>query len=233
MGMRTRNRAERPKSASIPPMNQPSSQSIQWNGLSLAVFPEVYPPHEDSFLLAEAAEKYSSGRVLDLGCGSGIAGICAAKNKNVIELVLADISPDSLENAKSNLKRNKAFPCGCASKAKFVKSNLFSNLLGEKFDTILFNPPYLPTSREEKLAGRINSAFDGGKSGRKVIDRFLAQFPPHLNGGGVLLYLDSSLTDSKKTEKAFEKEGFTFKNISSQKFFFEELRVVKVTKKGA
>ncbi|HLC48102.1 MAG TPA: HemK2/MTQ2 family protein methyltransferase [Candidatus Norongarragalinales archaeon] len=202
----------------------------KWNGLNLTIPKSVYFPHEDSFLLADAAKANATGRVLDFGCGSGIAGIYAASSSAVKELVFSDISKAALECAKSNIKRNKSFPCGCASKAKFIECDLFANLNGEKFDTILFNPPYLPTSKEEKLKGKINAAFDGGIDGRKVVDRFLAQFPKHLEKGGVLLYLDSSVTNSRKTEKWLKEAGFSIKILSSQRFFFEELRVLKVSK---
>ncbi|MFH1443240.1 MAG: HemK2/MTQ2 family protein methyltransferase [Candidatus Micrarchaeota archaeon] len=199
------------------------SSTLQFNSLNLAVFPDVYFPHEDSFLLAGAAEKHAFGKVLDLGCGTGIAGICASKNAAVTEVVFADTSRFAIKNAQFNSKRNSV-----KKKVSFSQSNLFSNLINQQFDTICFNPPYLPTSKEEKLEGEINSAFDGGRDGRKIIDRFLLEFEEHLNGGGILLYLHSSLTGDEKTHDFLKQRKLAFEKVSSQRFFFEELCVYKI-----
>ena len=221
-------------------------EKLKWNGHSLLVFPEVYFPHEDSFLLAEAAEKHASGKVLDLGCGTGIAGIFASKNPEVTEIVFADISKKALENAKLNFEQNRKDETMLPTKLNpqnnqlqmnkikisFIQTDLFPNLKKLKFGTILFNPPYLPTSKEEKLKGGINRAFDGGKDGRKVIDNFLLQFSSHLTANGSLLYLNSSLTNTEKTLSFLSKHGFSIQTLSSQRFFFEELSVLMVKRKA-
>ncbi|MFH0971867.1 MAG: HemK2/MTQ2 family protein methyltransferase [Candidatus Micrarchaeota archaeon] len=197
---------------------------LEFNGLHLEVFPDVYFPHEDSFLLAEAAEKHAFGKVLDLGCGSGIAGISAAKNGKAESVTFADISKQAIENAALNCKLNLI-----PSPIHFILTDLFSMLKNERFDTILFNPPYLPTSSEEKLRGELNLAFDGGKTGRKIIDRFLPEFGRHLEKGGVLLYLHSSLTNDGITSGFLKAHHFKTGKISSQRFFFEEIAALKIT----
>ncbi|MFH1750169.1 MAG: HemK2/MTQ2 family protein methyltransferase [Candidatus Micrarchaeota archaeon] len=207
-----------------------NNSGFAFGDLTLKTYLDVYYPHEDSFLLSKAASEHAFGKVLDLGCGSGIAGISAMRKKGVKSVTFADISNSAVVNAKANVERNKAqlFSGGC--RAHFIRTDLFSNLEGKKFDTMLFNPPYLPTSKGEKLKGEINRAFDGGNDGRKIIDRFFSQFTTHLESGGILLYLDSSLTDSGKTEVLLGEKGLSFDELSNQRFFFEELRVLKIRK---
>ncbi len=199
---------------------------IVFSGIRLKAFPEVYFPHEDSFLMAEAAEKHSFGKVLDLGCGLGIAGIAAAKNPKTASVTFADISRIAIENAKLNCKLNRI-----SKPVHFTQTNLFSMLKNAHFNTILFNPPYLPTKRAEKLKGIINRAFDGGKTGRRVIDRFLPEFGGHLKSGGILLFLHSSLTNDGKTYDFLKARHFNIEKLSSQRFFFEELSVLMVSRR--
>ena len=158
-------------------------------GLQLFIFDDVYEPAEDSYLLAKWVEKFSKGKkVLDVGTGCGIQAIVAAKS-GAKEVVGIDKNPKAVENAKLNAKENNV-------DCNFFVSDLFSDVK-EKFDLIVFNPPYLPTEKEEKLGGEINLAFDGGESGRETIDRFLKQYKRFLNKGGFALLLESSLSGIK------------------------------------
>ncbi len=201
---------------------------IDFHGLQLRTAPSVYVPQEDSFLLADAARLNAKGKVLDLGCGSGIVGLSAAQNKAVKEIVFADVTPAALNLVKTNAKENKL-----QKPNSFIKTDLFAGLKDHKFDTICFNPPYLPTKAEEKLAGHENAAYDGGKDGRKVLDRFLKQFNPHLKPGGTLLLLNSSVSAKDGfsgngiTQMALEKRGFKVDVVGQQSFFFEKLVVFK------
>ena len=52
----------------------------------------IYEPAEDSHLLAEAVKKFAHGRVLDMGTGSGIQAITAAKSRKVKIRVAAEKS---------------------------------------------------------------------------------------------------------------------------------------------
>ncbi len=184
-----------------------------------------YEPQEDSILLAKAVERFAFGKFLDLGCGSGIQGIAAAKSGKTNEIVFADLNENALNAAKKNFGEEKL-----QIKARFVKANLFSKLANEKFDVIAFNPPYLPTSREEKLSGSINLAFDGGKDGREVVDKFLQEFESHLNQKGILLLLNSSLSNNEKTIETLKQKNFEVEIVEKQDFFFEHLIVIKAWK---
>jgi SAM-dependent methyltransferase len=75
-------------------------------------------------------------RILDLGCGSGVGGIVAAKAfTGPIHLTLADINSNALTFARANASI-------AGQEATIVESDLFAALDGQ-FDLIVMNPPYL------------------------------------------------------------------------------------------
>ncbi|MBN1940958.1 MAG: methyltransferase [Candidatus Diapherotrites archaeon] len=176
------------------------------------VFDSVYPPAEDSELLASAIRISKGARVLDLGCGSGIQGINAIL-QGAGFVCFADKNPRALENAKSNLSK-----LGSNAKTGFVETNLFSQING-KFDFILFNPPYVPSNGKKYLD------LDGGKKGREVLDKFLFTFPKFLSEKGKVFFLQSSLNGIEQTEKILKQQGFSRKIVARKKLFFEELVV--------
>lgn len=210
------------------------SNTVDWQGLKLQTLPEVYEPREDSFLLASIAREKARGLVLDLGCGSGIVGISAAANPAVVNVLAADINPKAVELAKKNAERN-----GVAGKMNFVHSNLFSSFPARRFDTILFNPPYLPKEPGVKVEGEIGKALESGKTGRVLLDRFLHEFAKHLTPSGQLVLLNSSVSSSKgdgtgnqETIAKLQELGFKAQRLASQRFFFEEIVVLHAQREG-
>ncbi|VVC04328.1 putative S-adenosylmethionine-dependent methyltransferase [Candidatus Bilamarchaeum dharawalense] len=194
---------------------------MKYLGLDLVIYPSVYEPAEDSFLLANAAMKLR-GKILEIGCGSGIVSlICAREGGNVLGV---DVNPEAVKCAKINAKRNKI------KSVQFIESDLFSNVPKQQFDAILFNPPYLPTSREEVIEGDLNLAFDGGPDGLSVIKQFLNHVDSYLKPGGVLLIILSSLTNEKAIIRKLQEMGYKINFIAQEKFFFEKLYLTKATK---
>ncbi|MFA6048698.1 MAG: HemK2/MTQ2 family protein methyltransferase [Candidatus Micrarchaeia archaeon] len=198
-----------------------------FEGLEIDTTPNVYEPLEDSFLLARLVRECARGKVLDVGTGSGLQAIVAAKNKEVSQVLALDLNPEALEVAAGNAKKN-----GVSEKMQVRKSDLFSALSkDEVFDCIIFNPPYLPTAEDEKLQREINLAFDGGPDGRKEIDRFLEGFGWHLSRNGLLLLVQSSLADENKTLAILQSAGFDARVVSEEKFFFERILAIRAERK--
>jgi len=76
---------------------------MDFKELHLSVFNSVYPPAEDSFMLTEAAEMLQ-GRVLEVGCGCGIASLSC---KNASEVIGVDINPEAVNMMEENILLNK------------------------------------------------------------------------------------------------------------------------------
>jgi len=182
---------------------------FEWGGMSFTVKPGVYLPAEDSFMLAEAVSKHARGRFLEIGCGCGLTTIAAAKAG--CEATGVDVNPKAVENARLNAEANGV-------SCEFYVSNLFSRVKG-RFDTIAMNPPYLPASGED-------IAWAGGRTGRKLTDRFLKQFDRFLTPKGHVILLHSDLSDSGQTAIALEKLGFKVRKVAQKEFFFERLYVL-------
>ncbi|MDO8538767.1 MAG: methyltransferase, partial [archaeon] len=119
----------------------------------------IYFPREDSEILTENIHAKKNSFVLDLGTGSGIQAIIALSQG--ARVLSVDVDENALKCCENNVKTNKL-----QKNHSIRKSNLFESI-PEKFDLILFNPPYVPTN-EIKFAET-----DGGKLGRKIIDEFL------------------------------------------------------------
>ncbi len=194
-------------------------KKIEFQNVSLLVEPPVYSPREDSFLLAKAVNELAGGNVLDMGTGSGLQAIIAAQSQKVKQVTAVDASEKALVCAKQNAEKNHV-----QNKIKFVHSNLFENVEG-KFDTIIFNPPYLPVEKRE-VRDDESMAWHGGEKGRDLLDPFLEQFPQFLSARGKLLLLQSSLNVQRKTLNTFKKLGFTTEIHSTQSFFFEKISVI-------
>ena len=167
----------------------------------------IYEPREDSYLLLKYVKKYAFGRVLDIGTGSGVLAEGALKSKKVNYVLAVDINKEAIKLVKSK---------GVNSKV----SDLFSNVK-EKFDTIIFNPPYLPLDSYEDKESQVSTT--GGKKGYEIIERFFKSVKNYLNKNGLILIVFSSLTNKKKVLEIMKEKGFKFKLLEKKKISFEEL----------
>lgn len=177
---------------------------------------EVYEPAEDTHLLLRVAleEVGPDDRVLEMGCGRGMI------SKRLVPLARKVLATDINPCAVRILR--------CA-RIDAVQADLFCGIRS-RFDLVLFNPPYLPTTVDEVLEGWLNFAFDGGKTGRDTINRFLETLGDHLDPKrGRALLLVSSLSGLSEVREKAEKEGLTFEVVAKEKYFFEELFVLKLT----
>lgn len=124
-------------------------------------------------------------RILEIGTGSGFVSAVLLANLKRICLVATEINPHAARCAKVN-------------GVEVIRTDLFRGIKSKNpdilFDLILFNPPYLPTSEEEKVPGWLNYAFDGGISGRDTLNMFLDEIRNYLKPEGEILVLISSIT---------------------------------------
>jgi release factor glutamine methyltransferase len=177
----------------------------------------TYEPREDSFLMLEAlAESSLHGlRILDMGTGSGIlAAYCARRGADV---TASDIDIEAIRALQLTSDR-------MGISIKLVTCDLFSKI-HERFDIIVFNPPYLPSST---IGDRTT---DGGKGGTEVISRFLSELAQHLveNGRGALVI--SSLNDPERL--MMRHPDLSFKILRERSLFFERLCVLEATARQA
>lgn len=182
----------------------------------------VYIPAEDSYLLADNLEINKGQSVLEIGTGSGVVAMYASKLTDSI--TVTDINFDACQLAEKNFRENGI------ENIEVLFGNLFEPVKDRKFDVILFNTPYLPTEDGDVIEDTINYAFDGGLNGRKVIDMFLDDVGNHLNDGGIVQMIQSSLSGNEETLQKFDEMGFIAEIKASEHFFFEDITLINAYK---
>ena len=182
----------------------------------------VYIPAEDSYLLADNLEIKSGQSVLEIGTGSGIVAMYASRLTD--KITVTDINFDACELARKNFEDNNI------KIIEILFGNLFEPVENRKFDVILFNTPYLPTEDGDVIDDTLNYAFDGGLNGRKVIDLFLDEMGNHLNDGGIVQLIQSSLSGNEETLERLDKLGFIAEIKESEHFFFEDITLINAYK---
>ncbi|MGV6840065.1 MAG: tRNA1(Val) (adenine(37)-N6)-methyltransferase [Planktomarina sp.] len=112
----------------------------------------------DPVLLAAAAPLRPAQTVLDLGCGVGTAGFCAARRVKDVQLYGVDIVPDHVTLAQENAVRNEI-------QAHFVHGDVCTRptpFHDMSFDHVITNPPFFVDSDGTAAADKDRAA---GRSG--------------------------------------------------------------------
>jgi len=159
-------------------------------GHKVVVSSDVLLPRMETERVAEKAIEITNYKlqitndvkVLDLCTGSGCIALSIAKATSAHETA-TDISEAALEVAKKNL---------ADTNVEVIKSDLFEELQGRKFDIIISNPPYIASAAIDTLEPEVKDfqprgALDGGVDGLDFYRRIIAAAPQYLNEGGVLV----------------------------------------------
>lgn len=165
--------------------------NIEFGELILSVNQHVLIPRPETELMLEMIAKQYSGekrklKVLDVGTGSGtiILSLVKALGAKNHEYFASEVSKDTLAVAKKNAQQNDL-----EGDVDFREGDLFAPWVGEKFDLIVANLPYVPHEDMATLAFDLTHyeprvALDGGVLGLEVYKRFIEQLPAFLNAGG-------------------------------------------------
>jgi len=147
-------------------------------------------------------------RVVDIGCGSGAGGLCAAKLiGGEPELTLADISHKALAFSAVNAAIN-----GIAATA--VLSDILAGVDGQ-FDLIIANPPYLVDDAQRLYR------HGGGELGVEIAGRIVEQALRRLGKGGrLVLYTGTPIIAGAD---AFFELVRPLLQLHAQHFVYEEI----------
>src|SRR5262249_13844026 len=146
--------------------------------------------------------------VLDMGTGSGVCAIIAARSAR--RVVAVDLNPAAVRCARINALLNQA-----EERIELRHGDLFEPLHGQRFDLVLFNPPFLRGApRDER---------DRAWRSSDVPERFAAGLRAHLKPGGAALVLLSTFGDSSMFMQAFHAEGLAVSVAAERNFVNERL----------
>jgi release factor glutamine methyltransferase len=154
--------------------------------LEFRVDSRVLVPRPETETLVEAclARMGDGGRFLEVGVGSGAVASALLTERPGWVGVGVDWSPGALEVARLNLEH-----LGFGGRLELRAGDLFGPVVGERFDLIVSNPPYIPTEEIGRLEPEVaryepREALDGGADGLAVIRKIAAEAPLHLERGG-------------------------------------------------
>ena len=212
-------------------MNKKSSSSqFHFNKLAINLHPEVYEPAEDTFQILDTIKISPGKKVFEPGTGCGIVALyCAYLGANV---VCSDINPYAVELTKKNFLINKHLLGG---NVDIRYGDLFSVLhSNELFDVIIFNPPYLPTSDNERVGktGWFDIAIDGGRTGLEIIKRFIENVENYFTTTGKGYIIISSLIEKEKMRQIFSNSNLKYKIESKKRYDDEFLYAYCLRKKS-
>jgi len=206
-----------------------SSNFFHFNNMKIELHPEVYEPAEDTFQILETIKVKEEEKIFEIGTGCGIIALeCCRLGANVL---CSDINPYAVDIVKKNYNCNKKILKG---DFKVKKGDLFSVLSrNEKFDKIIFNPPYLPTNSKDFVGGSgwFDIATDGGKDGLEITERYLSNVGNYLYKNGYGYFIFSSLSDRVRLESILEEYSLSFSILNKYRFDNELLEVYQVSLK--
>jgi release factor glutamine methyltransferase len=187
-------------------------------GLTILVLPDVFNPkllRSGEFLVQQLTrrELLSPGsRVLDLGSGSGAAAAAAARRG--CDVVAVDINPAAVRCTRINALLNDV-------EVDARQGDLFAPVQGERFDVVLFNPPY--------YRGIPRNALDHAWRSPDLVERFSASLAAYLTQGGHALLVLSSDGEQSSFLAALDRAGFRSTVVAERDLINETLSVYCLT----
>ncbi len=152
--------------------------------IPILVLPDVFNPtlfHTSEALIAqlEGIELRPGMTILDMGTGSGVAAIAVARRG--ARVVGVDISSEAVRCARINVLLNRV-----DDRVEIRGGDLFEPVQGERFDLVLFNPPF--------YAGQARELWEHAWRSDDALDRFAHALPDHLTPTGRAILIVSSTT---------------------------------------
>jgi len=186
-------------------------------GRPIVVLPEVFNPalFFTSEFLVQYLDQQSlppGAKVLDIGTGSGIGAIAAARPG--LQIVAVDINPAAVRCARINALLNKV-----ETRVDVREGDLWGPVAGEHFDLVLFNPPY--------FRGEPRDALDRAFRAVDVLERFVAGLPLFLAPAGRALVVLSSDGDTRTFFKACSARAVSVEVAAQRPMINETLTIYR------
>jgi release factor glutamine methyltransferase len=187
-------------------------------GMPFIVTPSVFNPkipRTGEFLASQIGPKLvdREWEVLDMGTGSGVCAVVAAKYAR--RVVAVDINAAAVRCAGINAVLNHL-----EEKVEVRHGDLFAPVSEERFDLILFNPPFLKgTARDDR---------DRAWRSSDVAERFAAGLGAHLKPGGSALVLLSTFGDGGIFLEEFRAHGLEVSVLTERQFVNERLTIFRL-----
>lgn len=200
--------------------------SWEFYGRNFYVGPGVLIPRADTETVVEKALEFLKDKkdyqILDLCAGSGCIGITLALEKFENQVTLLEKYDEAISFAEKNISANEA-----VNTCLFKGDVLLGDLKDNKYDLIVSNPPYIPTSEMKLMSPETSfepeTALIANDDGLEFYKAIIENYTDSLNNGGMLLF-EVGFSQSEKVSQLLEKAGYT--NIEIKKDLNEIARAV-------
>ena len=176
--------------------------------LPLYVSAATLIPRPDTECLVEHALAHlpaTACRILDLGTGTGAIALALASERPDCQVTAVDVMPDAVALALRNVAR-----LGFKN-VKIQQSSWFDALVGQQFDMIVSNPPYIDERDPHLSQGDVRfeplTALVAAEEGLADIAHIVTVSRQYLTAGGWLL-IDHGWTQAEAVRALFTQAGY-------------------------
>lgn len=198
-----------------------------WN---LETHKTVYPPREDTYLMAKAILKMKKhqGLALEIGCGSGALSMLLATLG--WKVIAYDVNPYAVSSARGNVKKYNL-----ENSITIEEGGIGENIdISDEIDIIIWNLPYLnPIIEQENKLEYIEDAayldLENGGWNRKLNDT-LEMY--EISDNCLVMLLFRTFPESNSTPELWKEKGWSGRKITEEIIGDEKLEVHAFWKPG-
>jgi release factor glutamine methyltransferase len=176
----------------------------------LVRLPGVFRPRSDTWMLAREA-------VASLRPGDDALELCTGSGAVALELAAAGAHVTAIDVSRRSVATVRLNALLRRLRVRALHGSLFEPVAGERFDLIVTNPPYVPAPTDDLPERGARRAWDAGRDGRALIDPICDAAPAHLEPGGALLIIHSSLCGTDETLRRLRAAGLYADVVASER----------------
>ena len=189
------------------PMAYITGEKEFWS-MTLHVSPDTLVPRPETEVLVDRVlmhlPRKSGASVLDLGTGSGAIALAIARDRPLCRIVATDKSPGAIAVAEENARRH-GLP-----NIEFRTGDWLDPVMGEQFDIIVSNPPYVASGDPhlDALVFEPRTALEAGPDGLRDIRVIAAGARDLLVTDGILL-IEHGADQASQVKAILDENGWS------------------------
>jgi release factor glutamine methyltransferase len=196
------------------------TRDFSYRGIHIKILPGVFHPgffSSTKILLGELGKLNVNNKTfLELGAGSGIISIVAAKKNGIV--TASDISSKAIENVELNARMNNV-------QLQIILSDLFEKIPAQQFDFIFINPPYY----KGVIKKEADHAWYAGED-FQYFRKLFSQLSDYMTAETICLMILSEECDVKTIQSIAKQNAFYFSETCSKSKFGERQIVFQIRK---